>query len=288
MGRLTVIDRDYVEPSNLQRQWLFTEEDATNGTPKAVAVRDALGRINSHVKVQAHVSDLLGSNAAELLGTPDVILDGADNFETRYVLNDYAVRQGIAWIYGAAVGSHGVTMPVVPGETACLRCLFPEAPGAGAPTCDTVGVLGSVTASVAAQQVADAIKLLAMGPGAVRARLLEIDVWNDVRRSIATAERDPECPACGRGEFPFLADSARGSARMCGRDAVQIAGSGALDLAALGTRLAPLGAVRANKYLVRFSNPPHELTVFADGRAIVKGVEDVSAARSLYARYIGG
>jgi adenylyltransferase/sulfurtransferase len=288
VGKITIIDRDYVETSNLQRQWLFDEQDAAEALPKAVAAARKLGRINSGVRVDPQVADLTPGNAEELLSPGDVILDGTDNFETRYLINDVAVKRGIPWVYGAAVGSYGVTMPVFPAKSACLACVFPEAPGGQQPTCDTAGVLNAITASIAAFQVADAIKILSGQSGLVEARLLTVDVWNNTIRSVGAGRRDPDCAACGRGEFKYLEAPRKRSAMLCGRNAVQVHDSQRdLDLAELKTALEPLGSVRANEYALRFVCPPYEMTVFADGRAIIKGTDDLGVARSLYARYIG-
>jgi adenylyltransferase/sulfurtransferase len=288
VGEITIVDRDYVEISNLQRQWLFDEEDAAQALPKAAAAAAKLRRINSRIRVEPRVADLTPENAEELLKQAGVVLDGTDNFETRYLINDVAVKLGIPWIYGAAVGSYGLTMPIFPAKTACLACVFPEPPGGAQPTCDTAGVLNAVTASIAAFQVADAIKILAGRAEAVEPRLLTIDVWKNTFHSVGVASRDPECPACGRGAFKYLEGARRRPVTLCGRNAVQVHESPRrLDLAELKTALQPLGEVRANEYALRFSCPPYEMTVFADGRAIIKGTEDVGVARSLYARYVG-
>ncbi len=288
VGEIVIVDRDYVEESNLQRQWLFDEQDAAEGLPKAVAAARKAAAINSGVRTEAHIADLHAGNAGELLAGAEVILDGTDNFETRYLINELAVREELPWIYGAAVGSYGATMPVLPGRTACLACMFPEAPGAGAPTCDTAGILNVAAAAIAALQAADALKILSGRLDAVEARLLGIDVWKGAPRTIRTTKPDPDCAVCGRREFSRLAAIAPGrGALLCGRNAVQVYGGGGVDLAELAATLAPLGAVRRNEYALRFTKDPYEITVFQDGRAIVKGVDDVGAARSLYARYVG-
>jgi molybdopterin/thiamine biosynthesis adenylyltransferase len=283
-----VIDRDYVESSNLQRQWLFEESDAEEALPKAAAAERRLARINSRIRVRGVVADLTGSNIGDLLGEADVILDGTDNFDTRYLINDFAVSRGIPWIYGAAVGSYGLTMPVVPGRTACLRCVYPEPPSGVQPTCETAGVLGAIVSAVASLQVAEALKILAGRPDLVRPRITTIDVWDGGIRQIDGPARDPECPACAHGEFPFLEEMRRPAAYLCGRNAVQIQErERPLDLAELKARLAPLGEVRANEFALRFAAPPYEMTVFPDGRAIVKGTSDTGVARSFYAKYVG-
>jgi adenylyltransferase/sulfurtransferase len=286
VGRLTLIDRDYIEPSNLHRQWLFEEEDAAEALPKAAAAARRLARINSSIEVHPAIADLTPVNAEELLGGADVILDGTDNFETRYLINDFAISRGIPWVYGAAVGSYGLTMPVIPGHGPCLRCVYPEPPAGAQPTCETAGVLNVIVSAVASIQVADALRLLTGAP--LRPRITTLDVWKGGIRQIDAPDRDPECPTCARREFPYLEQAARPPARLCGRNAVQISGvERPLDLLELKTRLEPLGKVRANEYALRFQTETYELTVFADGRAIVKGTDDTGIARSLYARYVG-
>jgi molybdopterin-synthase adenylyltransferase len=287
VGRLTVIDRDYVEPSNLHRQWLFEEADAAEALPKAVAAERRIARINSSIRARGVIADLTSANAAELLSDADIILDGTDNFETRYLINDFAVSRRIPWVYGAAVASYGITMPVVPGRTACLRCVYPDPPTGAQPTCETAGVLNVIVSAVASLQVADALRILT-GAG-LRARITTLDLWNGGGiRQIDAPSRDPDCPTCARGEFPYLEEARRSPESLCGRNAVQISGgTGLIDLAALQIRLEPLGAVRANEYALRFSTGAYELTVFPDGRTIVKGTSDTGIARSLYARYVG-
>jgi adenylyltransferase/sulfurtransferase len=288
VGRITIIDRDYVEPSNLQRQWLFDEQDAADGLPKAAAAQRKLARINSAIDVRGVVADLRPGNIHDLLEGAGVILDGLDNFETRFLLNDYAVSTATPWIYGAAVGSYGLVMPVIPKETACLRCVYPQPPSGAQPTCETAGVLNTITAAVASLQVSDALKLLSGNRAAVRPRITTIDVWDGGIRQILQPGRDPDCPACAHGEFPHLEGAAQAPISMCGRNAVQIHDrQRPLDLAGLCERLAPLGEVRANEFALRFATPPYEMTIFPDGRAIIKGTTEPGVARSLYARYIG-
>ena len=287
VGRLTIIDRDYVEPANLHRQWLFEESDAAEALPKAAAAGRRLARINSSVRARGVVADLTAANVVELLGGVDLILDGTDNFDTRYLINDFAVCHGIPWIYGAAVGSYGLTMPVFPGRSACLRCIYPEPPAGVQPTCETAGVLNAIVSVVASFQVADALKILSGHAELARARITTVDVWQGGIRQIETP-RDPECPACGRREFPYLEEAQRPPATLCGRNAVQIhERERPLDLRELKTRLEPLGEVRANEFALRFFAPPYEMTIFPDGRAIIKGTADTTLARSLYARYVG-
>jgi len=287
-GILTIIDRDYVEPSNLHRQWLFEEADAAEALPKAVAAFRRLAAINSSVEARPVVADLTASNAAELLAGAQLILDGTDNFETRYLINDFAVSRGIPWIYGAAVGSYGLTMPVIPGRTACLRCVYPDPPESAQPTCETAGVLNVIVSAIASLQVAAALKILTGHGESLEPRITTMDVWEGRIRQIPAPARDPDCPACARRQFPYLEESHRSPVTLCGRNAVQIhERERPIDLAGLGARLAPLGEVRSNPFALRFLAPPYELTIFPDGRALIKGTSDPALARSLYARYLG-
>jgi molybdopterin/thiamine biosynthesis adenylyltransferase len=286
VGRLRIIDRDYVELSNLQRQWLFDQCDVEQGLPKSVAAARRLAAINSDIRIEPVVADLVPGNANDLLGESDLILDGTDNFETRYLINDYAVSSARPWVYGAAVGSYGICMAVIPGKTACLRCVYPDPPPGAQPTCETAGVLGSITALIASLQVSEAIKILCGGEPS--RKITTVDVWTGDIRQIAEPGPEPLCPACGLLQFPYLNGERRAPVSLCGRDAVQIhERERPLDLRDLAERLAPLGLVRANEFALRFETPPYLLTIFPDGRAIVKGTTDVGVARSLYARYIG-
>jgi molybdopterin/thiamine biosynthesis adenylyltransferase len=299
VGKLRIVDRDFVEPSNLQRQTLFEEADARESLPKAVAAERRLRAINSGVAVEGIVADVGPKNAEELLRGFGLILDGTDNFETRLLLNDIAVHLGIPWIYAAVVASYGVTLTVRPGETACLACVLESADVSGSndasasvagaeDTCDTVGVLGAAAGVIASIEAAEAIKLLVGKTESAGGRLASFDVWSGRFQSVRV-ERNPECRACVRHEFRYLEGDAQPHLTMCGRDSVQIhERRRQLDLAALGRRLAPTVAeVRENGFLLRFRVPPYEMTIFADGRAIIKGTRDTSVARSLYARYIG-
>jgi molybdopterin/thiamine biosynthesis adenylyltransferase len=293
VGMLRLIDRDFVEWSNLQRQFLFDENDAAEAMPKAAAAARRLARVNSEVALEPVVADLTASNAAELFEGIHLILDGADNFETRYLINDFAVRAGIPWIYGAAVGSYGLKVAIVPGRTACLRCMYPEYPRTPQPTCETEGVLAPVTATIAALQVADALKILACTPDSpdsqiTTARITTVDVWSGEIRQINAPARDPECPCCARREFVYLDGSRRAPISLCGRNAVQIhERARPVDLAELARRLGTIAPVRSNQFALRADLEPYELMVFPDGRAIVRGTTDVGLARSLYARYVG-
>ena len=284
-GTLTIVDRDYIEPSNLQRQWLFDEADARDSMPKAVAAERSLARINSAVRVRSHTADLTPSNIEELLEGAQVVLDGTDNFETRYLINDYCVSRGVPWIYGGAVGSYGISMPVLPGGP-CFRCIYPDSPGGIQPTCETAGILGPAASMVASWQVAGALKLLT--GGVPPAQITTVDVWTGTLRQIRLPERDPDCPACGRGEFPYLEGERRAPISLCGRNAVQIhERARPVDLAELERHLAAHGEVRRNDFALRFFVAPYEMTVFPDGRVIIKGTSDAGIARSLYARYLG-
>ena len=288
VGKLRIIDRDFVEPSNLQRQTLFDESDALAALPKAVAAERKLRSINSGVSVEGIVADLSAQNAAELLAPFDLILDGTDNFETRFLINDFTVQNGKPWIYAAAVASYGLTMTIRPSETPCLACLMETQQPGLEETCDTVGVLGPIVNLIASLAAAEAIKLLAGRADALHGRLISCDVWSGHFQSVRIA-RNPDCRACGHREFPYLKGEAQPHVTMCGRDSVQIHERGrSLDLTMLKNRLSPtVSDVRHNEFLLRFRVPPYEMTVFSDGRAILKGTKDPAVARSLYARYIG-
>jgi len=288
IGRLRLIDRDFVEWSNLQRQFLFEESDAIDGLPKAIAAARRLARVNSEILIQPELADLTPANIEDLLEGVGLIVDGTDNFEARFLLNDFAVREGIPWIYAAAVGSYGLKLPIIPGRTACLRCVYPEPPQGAQPTCETEGVLAPVTVTIAALAAGDALKILARGTDAVTARMTTVDVWTGEIRQTAPPGRDPDCPCCVRRDFVHLSGQRRAPISLCGRNAVQIhERSRPVDLQDLALRLGPLGSVRANDFAVRANIDAYELTVFPDGRAIIKGTTDPGIARSLYARYVG-
>jgi molybdopterin-synthase adenylyltransferase len=288
VGELRLIDRDFVEISNLQRQTLYQESDAAEALPKAVAAARRLARVNSEVRIEPLVGDLSPSNIDETLEGVDLILDGTDNFETRYLINDFAVRENIPWIYGAAVASYGLKLAIVPGLTACFRCVYPEPPRGAQPTCETEGVLGPVTAVIASLEAGDALKILACGRDSVTARLTTVDVWTGQIRQTAPPARDPDCPCCERREFPHLEGKHRAPISLCGRNAVQIhERSRPVNLPELASRLGALAVVRVNEFALRAVLDPYELTVFPDGRAIIKGTTDPGIARSVYARYVG-
>jgi len=288
VGKIRIIDRDFVEPSNLQRQTLFDEADALAALPKAVAAERKLRSINSGVSLEGIVADLSPRNAADLLAGFDLILDGTDNFETRFLINDFAVQNAKPWIYAAAVASYGLTMTIRPGTTPCLACVMEAGQQGLEETCDTIGVLGPVVNLIASLEVAEAMKLLAGRPEALHGRLISCDIWSGHFQSVRIA-RNAECRACARREFIYLHGEAQPHITMCGRDSVQIhERTRVLDLGLLRNRLSPaVSDVRHNEFLLRFRIPPYEMTVFSDGRAILKGTKDPAIARSLYARYIG-
>ena len=310
VGALTLIDRDFVEPSNLQRQVLFDEADALESLPKAEAARRKIALFNSGVAVHAHIADLVPANINELLGPAQLILDATDNFETRYLLNDYAVQQSKPWIYAAAIGAYAATMNILPGTadqtpgapsfaalakggieyapTACLACIFPKPPTGPVETCDTSGILATAVNLAASIQVTEALKFLTGQRHLMRRSLLSFDLWTSERSEIATARPNPDCIVCGQRIFSHLAGEGRPHITLCGRNSVQIhEHHRPVDFAAMRDRLAPHGQVRFNDLLLRFERAPHTLTLFADGRAIIQGTTDVTLARSLYARFIG-
>ncbi|MGH9396735.1 MAG: ThiF family adenylyltransferase, partial [Terriglobia bacterium] len=288
VGHLRIIDRDFVEESNLQRQILFDEADAAGRLPKAVAAERKLKQINSSIKVEGIVADAQANNIEELVSGFDLTLDGADNFDTRFLLNDAAVKLNLPWIYGAVVASYAVTLTVLPGRTACLSCVLPQTPEGIHETCDTVGVIGPAVAWVTSIQVAEALKILCGRTDVLHGKLITYDVWSNRLQQVAPS-RDPACRTCGQHEFAYLEGESPTHLSMCGRGSVQIhqRKSRHIDLEALKNRLAQFGPVRANTFLVQCTLDPYELTVFQDGRAIIKGTQDAAVARSLYARYIG-
>ncbi|GGH12507.1 ThiF family adenylyltransferase [Silvibacterium dinghuense] len=288
VGTLTLIDRDYVEESNLQRQVLFDEQDVAEALPKAEAARRKIARFNSEAVVHAHVADLAPANIHELLGSAELVLDATDNFETRYLLNDYAVEQQKPWIYSAAVGAYAATMNILPGETACLACIFPEPPGGVVETCDTAGILNAAVNFAASIAVTEAMKLLTGARDQLRRTLLSYDLWTHEFSEIKTTRPWPGCRACSERDFPHLRGEGRPHITLCGRNSVQIhEHHRPVDLTAMAERLRAHGNVRSNSMLLRFERGEHVLTVFTDGRAIIQGTTDVAQARSLYARFIG-
>lgn len=322
IGTLSIVDRDVVELTNLQRQSLFEERDARDASPKAEAAAARLRRVNSLVRVIPYVLDFSSGDAEAILGgalaaSPapppvDLIVDGTDNFAARYLMNDLAVKRGLPFVYGGAVSTGGMTMTVIPRVSPCLRCLFPESPGVGsAMTCDTAGILGPAAAVISALQAAEVIKVLTAGPSAASRHLIEVDVWTGTRRTVdLSGARDPACVCCAQGRFEYLdgshdADAAVICTRV-GGGAVQIrpssgscaaprASARRLDLPSIAARLAPHGTFLATPHVLRGTLPleshqdadPIELTLFSDGRAIIRGTVELGIARAIYARYVG-
>jgi adenylyltransferase/sulfurtransferase len=290
VGRLRICDRDFVELNNLQRQVLFDEPDVRNNLPKAAAAAAKLAQINHEVAVEPRIVDVNPSNVESLIADADLVLDGTDNFETRFLLNDACLKLKKPWVYGGCVGADGMVLAVIPGSTACFRCFVPDAPEPGSvATCDTAGVLGPAVGVVASLQAAEALKLLTGHRDAVAEGLVTVDVWGN-RQHVFKMARNPECPACGKGRYEFLEGGASGAATtLCGRNAVQIrpAAESAIDLQALERRLAGVGSVKRNDYLLRLDADGFEITVFPDGRAIVRGTDDPARARTVYAKYVG-
>ncbi|QSF42619.1 ThiF family adenylyltransferase [Paenibacillus tianjinensis] len=293
VGRLILADRDYVEWSNLQRQQLYTEADASSRMPKAEAAKARLEQINSGIVIEAHVLDVRAEELEGLLPGVDLIMDGTDNFDTRLIINDMAQKHGIPWIYGACVGSYGITYTILPGETPCLNCLLGTVP-LGGDTCDTAGILPQAVQLVTANGTAEALKLLGGRQGQLRDKLLSFDVWRNEHQEIGVkAAKKEDCPSCGsHAIYPYLtAANTERSDVLCGRDTVQIrpAHRQKLDLQETAARLSRLGSgrVESNPYLVSFTEEPYRLVIFADGRALIHGTSDVAAARSVYHRYFG-
>jgi adenylyltransferase/sulfurtransferase len=290
VGHLKIVDRDYVEMSNLQRQILFDERDVAQGLPKAVAAVEKLRRINSEIYVEPLVADLNPFNIERIIDDVDLVVDGTDNFEARFLINDACLKQRLPWVYGAAIATYGVTMTIVPGHTACLRCLLRDQPPPGTvATCDTVGVLGAVASVIGALEVAQALKLLLDDGKEFWSHLTHIDVWAGEWLRMRV-ERDPDCPACQHGRYEFL-EATEGTfvTSLCGREAVQVSvrGDVTLSLPHLAERLAARGQVHFNEYMLRCEVDGYDIAVFPNGRAIIKGTSDEAEARAVYARYIG-
>ncbi len=288
VGTLTIIDRDYVEWSNLQRQVLFEEADAAEGLPKAVAAKRRIAAFNQHTQVVAQVEDLVPENIHTLLASAQLVLDATDNYETRYLLNDYAVEQAKPWIYAGAVGSYAVTMNILPGHTACLACVFPEAPAGLIDTCDTSGILNPAVNVAASLEAAEAIKFLVGAQDKMRRTLLSWDVWSNERSELDASQPRADCAVCGARKFQHLAGEARPHITLCGRNSVQIhEHKRPVDFAELEARLSHHGTVRRNPLLLRFERGEYRMTIFQDGRALIQGTTDIGIARSLYARFLG-
>jgi molybdopterin/thiamine biosynthesis adenylyltransferase len=288
VGTIRIIDRDYVEPSNLQRQSLFDEADAAESLPKAIAAARKIAAFNSAVVVEPHTADLVPANVESLLHGVQLILDGTDNFETRYLINDFAVKTSLPWIYTAAVGSYGATLNVLPGKTACLACIFPELPQGSFETCETAGILNTAVNLAASLACTEALKLLVGAESQLRRTLLAFDVWQNQWSEIGASSPRTGCRVCGDREFIHLAGEGRPHVTLCGRNSVQIhERCRPIDFSEMSARLQPHGAVRHNDFVLKFWREPYEMTLFPDGRAIIRGTTDAALARSLYARYVG-
>jgi molybdopterin/thiamine biosynthesis adenylyltransferase len=288
VGTLTLIDRDFVEESNLQRQVLFDESDAQLALPKAEAASRKIALFNSETTVKAHVNDLVPANIHELLGSADLVLDATDNFETRYLINDYAIEQNKPWIYAAAIGAYAVTMNILPEETACLACLFPKPPGGTVETCDTAGILNTAVNFAASIEVTEAIKWIVGAKQKMRRSLLSFDLWTSERSEVSTSRRRADCEVCGLKNFAHLRGEGRPHITLCGRNSVQIhEHHRPVNFAEMEARLRPHGKVRFNNLLLRFEHGGYVITLFADGRALIQGTTDITQARTLYARFIG-
>lgn len=291
VGFLRLVDRDFVEFTNLQRQTLYSENDAKERLPKAIAAKNRLAEINSEIEVEAIVADVNFSNVEDLIKDVDLILDGTDNFQIRYLLNDTCVKHKKTWIYGAAVSAYGATMTISPNETPCLRCIFEEIPDAGtSPTCDTTGVIQPIILSISAIQTTEALKILTGNFDNLHKSLIQIDVWQNDWRKIKLSKPNADCECCAKRNFEFLeGENSQFFTALCGRDAVQISASKPtqIDLKSFAEKLKNLTEVKQNEYLARFSADGYEITVFKDARAIIKGTDDLTTARSIYAKFVG-
>ena len=293
VGALRIVDRDFVETSNLQRQFLFDEEDVRQRLPKAEAAKAKLAKINSKVQVEACVTDVTPGNIEQLAKGMSVILDGTDNFETRFLINDFCLKHRVPWVYGGCLGAEGQSMTIVPGETPCFRCVMRDAPAPGtSPTCDSAGIVAPIIGVIASIESMEAIKILSGAVSDIRRDLLIVDLWEGEQRSIKldSLRNNRECPTCTGAEYPWLAGKHQSqTATLCGRNAVQLSFPGRefMSLDELARRLEGVGVIERNRFLLRLNIADRSITVFPDGRAIIGGTQDVSEARSLYARYIG-
>jgi molybdopterin-synthase adenylyltransferase len=293
VGFVRVVDRDFVELNNLQRQVLYDEQDVADNLPKAIAAANKLRRINSEIQIDPIVADVTHHNVTQLANDADVIVDGTDNFATRFLLNDFAVKHSKPWIYGGCIGAEGQTMTILPGKTACLACLMAEAPPPGTtPTCDTAGIIAPIVNVIASIEAAEALKILSGHAEAASSRLSIIDLWDNQLRQVdlTRLHENSDCRVCKHGEFAWLAGE-RGdtSAVLCGRNAVQLSAPAgtSLSLTDLASRLAGVGRIQQNAFLLRLYVSDYVVTVFPDGRTIVGGTNDVATARTVHARYIG-
>lgn len=313
VGHLVIVDRDFIDITNLHRQVLFDEQDISDGLPKAEAAKRKISQINSQVKVTAVIDDINHKNMSRLADGADILVDGLDNFETRYLANDYAVKHSRPYIYGGAVGTTGMAFTMLPHSidgnaawetldegsmaTPCFRCLFEQAPPGDSPTCDTIGVLGPVVSIIANFQAAEAIKVLTGNFAQVNPQLLNIDLWTNMitRLDLGRSWEEGDCPTCKQRKFDYLDGKTGSSATsLCGRDAVQLLhkqGGAKINLNALAQRLQAHGTVTLNEFLLRAelldNGKNYEISLFNDGRAIIKGTGDAAEARSIYAKYVG-
>jgi molybdopterin-synthase adenylyltransferase len=291
VGLLRIIDRDFVEESNLQRQILFDEEDARAAMPKAIAAQNKLRTANSLVSVEGIVEDLTASNIERLASGFDLIVDATDNFDVRFLLNDFAIKSATPWIYGACVGSYGITFPILPGETACLRCIIEDPPAPGfSPSCDTAGIIGPIASIIASFQVAEALKILSRQKHLVSRQITSFDLWSNQRDTVNLPAPQPQCPCCGLRDFSYLNGKLGANAAvLCGRNSVQIRRNDEshFNLEDIARKLSPSCVIKNNSFLLRAAIDSYELTVFPDGRAIISGTDNLALAKSLYARYIG-
>jgi adenylyltransferase/sulfurtransferase len=292
VGLVRIVDRDFVEISNLQRQVLFDEEDVRRQLPKAIAAAEKLRKINSQIAIDAVVADVDHTNVEQLADGVEMIVDGTDNFEIRFLLNDYAVRRNVPWVYGGCLGAEGQTMTILPGETPCLRCLMQECPPPGTtPTCDTAGILGPIVSVIASIEAIEALKVLSGNRQSISRNLTVIELWdNRIRQVDVSSLRDQvDCPACKHRDFPWLAGKyGSQTAVLCGRNAVQLTHTGvAVSLGDLARQLEGVGKLSNNPFLLRLKVDQYEITVFPDGRAIIGGTDDVAVAKTVYAKYVG-
>jgi adenylyltransferase/sulfurtransferase len=292
VGRLRLVDRDIVEPTNLHRQILYTEADAAQGLPKAVAAERRVRVINSEVAVEGLIEDVTALNVVQLIRDVDVVVDATDNFETRYLLNDAACREGVPWVYGAVVAGAGLTLTILPGRTPCLRCVFPEMPEPGVgQTCDTAGVILPAVAAIASIQAVEALKILIDRVDLLHGKLIQYDIWEARYSALALdglRERG-ECPVCDRRQYEHLEAGGQIATSLCGRGAIQVSASRdtSVDLEELAARLRQVGEVAVNPFVLRFRTGEIEMMIFPNARSIIKGVTDTGVARGLYARYVG-
>jgi len=292
VGFVRIVDRDFVETGNLHRQVLFDQRDAAAQLPKAIAAAERLAQVNSSVQIEPVVADLNETNIRTLADDVQVIVDGTDNFETRYLVNDYAIETNTPWIFGGCVGAEGQTLAIVPGETPCLSCIIPEPPPAATmPTCETTGVLGPIVHLIASLQAIEAMKLLSGNREQLNPALTIVDLWNNQIRSIGVSVgRTDNCPSCGQRKLDWLSGR-RGSSvtRLCGRNSVQISptSEATINLPALAEKLRQVGDVTSIAFLVRLEVGDYLLTIFADGRTLVGGTDDPSVARTVHAKYVG-